>query len=214
MQATKLISFGKCVSMSVAFAVLASGCASGLSRDECKTADWRAIGYEDGVQGRPEARISGHRKACARHGVGLNFESYRSGWDEGVRRYCQSGNGYHQGRRGKSYSGVCPAQMEADFRQAYRAGRELYDMEVGVQRTARKLKHKRKRLADIEVDMRDTGIELVTTGVTTERRVILLDELRKLEQQRAATKTQIPLLEAELERQTNRLATISSAHEY
>ena len=214
MQAIKLISFGKRVSRSIAIAVLVSGCASGLSRDECNTADWRTIGYEDGVQGRSEARISGHRKACAKHGVAFNFEAYRSGWDEGVGRYCQPGNGYHQGRRGKSYSGVCPVQMEAGFLQAYSEGRELYDMEVGVQRTARKLKHKRKRLADIEVDMRDTGIELVTTGVTTERRVILLDELRKLEQKRAATKAQIPSLEAELERQTNRLATISSAHEY
>jgi len=214
MQATKIFSFDKRVSTLVAFAVLTSGCASGLSRDECNTADWRTIGYEDGVQGRSEARISGHRKACARHGVGLNLETYRSGWDEGVQRYCQAGNGYHQGRRGKSYGGVCPAQMEADFLQAYRAGRELYDLEAGVQRTARKLKHKRKRLADLEVDMRDTGIELVTAGVTTERRVILLDELRKLEQERSATKVQIPLLEAELGRQTNRLATISSAQEY
>lgn len=214
MRATKLISFCGRASTLVAFAVLASGCASGLSRDECNTADWRTIGYEDGVQGRSQTRISGHRKACAKHGVGLNLETYRSGWEEGVRRYCQAGNGYNQGRRGKSYSGVCPAQMEADFLQAYRAGRQLYDLEVGVQQTARKLRHKRKRLADIEVDMRDTGIELVTTGVTTERRVILLDELRKLEQQRAATKKQIPLLEAELERQTNRLATISGEQEY
>ena len=62
--------------------------------------------------------------------------------------------------------------------------------------------------------MRDTGLELVTAGVTTERRVILLDELRKLEQDRAATKAQIPVLEAELERQENRLITISSGHEY
>ena len=214
MQAIKLIRFGWRVSTCVAIAVLASGCASGLSREECNTADWRTIGYEDGVQGRSEARISGHRKACARHGVGLNLETYRSGWDEGVRRYCQAGNGYHQGRRGKSYSGVCPAQLEADFLTAYRAGRELYGLEAGVQRTARKLKHKRKHLADIEVDMRDTGIELVTTGVTTERRIILLDELRKLEQERSATKAQIPALEAELERQTSRLATISTGHEY
>jgi len=214
MQAIKLISLAKRASTFIAIAVLASGCASGLSRDECNTADWRTIGYEDGVQGRSEARISEHRKACARHGVGFNFSAYRSGWDEGVGRYCQPGNGYHQGRRGKSYSGVCPAQMEAGFLQAYREGRELYDLEAGVQRTARKLKHKRQRLADIEVDMRDTGIELVTTGVTTERRVILLDELRKLEQERASTKAQIPLLEAEMERQTNRLATISTEHEY
>jgi hypothetical protein len=62
--------------------------------------------------------------------------------------------------------------------------------------------------------MRDTGLELVAAGVTTERRVILLDELRKLEQDRANTKAQIPVLEAELERQENRLIAISSGHEY
>jgi hypothetical protein len=214
MQAIKFISFGKRVSTLVAFAVFASGCASGLSKDECNTADWRTIGYEDGVQGRSEAQISRHRKACARHGVGLNFEAYRSGWDEGVRRYCQPGNGYHRGRRGKPYSGVCPAQLEAGFLQAYREGRELYDLEADVQRTARKLNYKRNRLADIEVEMRDTGIELVTAGATTEQRVILLDELRKLEQERATTKAQIPSLEAELESQQNRLATISTGYEY
>jgi len=214
MQAIKFISFGKRVSTIVTFVVLVSGCASGLSRDECNTADWRSIGYEDGVQGRKEARIGTHRKACARHGVVLNFEAYRRGWDEGVRRYCQPGNGYHQGRRGKSYSGVCPAQLETEFLQAYRQGRELYDLEADVERTARKLNYKRNRLANIEVDMRDTGIELVTEGVPTEQRVVLLDELRKLEQERAATKAQIPSLEAELERQTNRLATISAGHEY
>lgn len=214
MRVIKLTSFAKRVSTLMALAVLASGCASGLSRDECNTVDWRTIGYEDGVQGRSEAQISRHRKACARHGVGLNFEAYRSGWDEGVRRYCQPGNGYHRGRRGKSYSGVCPAQLEAGFLQAYREGRELYDLEANVQRTVRKLNYKRSRLADIEVEMRDAGIELVTAGTTTEQRVILLDELRKLEQERATTKAQIPVLEAELERHANHLATISTGHEY
>ena len=62
--------------------------------------------------------------------------------------------------------------------------------------------------------MRDAGIELVSADVTTERRVVLLDELRKLEQQRAATKAQIPTLEAELERQKQRLAVINTAYKY
>jgi hypothetical protein len=36
------------------------GCA-GMDAEECRTADWRAIGYEDGVQGegrRPSARTA------------------------------------------------------------------------------------------------------------------------------------------------------------
>ncbi len=196
------------------FAALASGCASGLSKDECNTADWRTIGYEDGVQGRPEGRIGKHREACAKHGVGLNFEAYRRGWEEGVRRYCKASNGYYQGRRGRQYTGVCPAQLEGDFLQAYRKGREIHDLEADLQRTVRKLNYNRDRLTDIEVQMRDAGIELVSADVTTERRVVLLDELRKLEQQRAATKAQIPTLEAELERQKQRLAVINTAYKY
>ena len=211
MRAISFIRSGKRVVTLVAFAALVAGCASGLSVEECNTADWRTIGYEDGVQGRSEARISEHRQACAKHGVGLNFDAYRSGWDEGIKRYCQPGKGYSLGRRGRSYGGICPALLEAAFLQAYRQGREIYDLRADVHRTAQKLRHKRKRLADIEVGMRDTGIELVTEGVTTERRVILLDELRKLEQERSATKAQIPVLEAELERKTNRLAAINTA---
>lgn len=214
MLAAKLITLTRRAYLLAGLAVLVSGCASGLSRDECKTADWRSIGYEDGVQGRTEARIGKHREACAKHGVSLNFDAYRSGWDEGVRRYCQAGNGYHQGRGGKPYHGVCPADMEAHFLQAYREGRQRYELEADIKQTARKLDRERQRLVDLEVEMRDTGIELVSTGVTTERRVILLDELRRLEQQRAATKAQIPRLEAELQGQRNQLATLSSVQEY
>ena len=62
--------------------------------------------------------------------------------------------------------------------------------------------------------MRDTGIDLVTKGATTEQRVVLVDELRKLEEERATTITEIPALEAELESQRERLAIVRSEHEY
>jgi hypothetical protein len=214
MLAAKLIGLTGRACLLAGLAVLVSGCASGLSKDECEIADWRSIGYEDGVQGRTEARMGKHREACARHGVSLNFDAYRSGWDEGVRRYCQAGNGYQQGRRGKSYHGVCPPDMEADFLQAYGEGRQRYELEADIKRTARKLDRERQRVVDLEVEMRDAGIELVSAGVTTERRVVLLDELRRLEQQRTASKAQIPRLEAELQGQRNRLATLSSNQEY
>jgi hypothetical protein len=59
--------------------------------------------------------------------------------------------------------------------------------------------------------MRDAGIELVSRGVPTERRVVLLDELRKLGDERSTIKAQIPVLEAELESQKQRMTTLSSA---
>lgn len=198
----------------VAAALLLCGCASGLSKEECQVADWRAIGYEDGVRGAPEARMSEHRKACAKHGVAFQLDAYRSGWEEGVQSYCQPGNGYRQGRSGKQYTGVCPARLEAAFLHAYRDGRQLHQLEADVGRIARSLSHKRNRLDDIEVEMRDTGIELVQDGLTTEQRVVLLDELRKLEEERQATKAQIPSLEAELAYRREQLATIAGQSDY
>ncbi len=214
MRTSKYSSWLRQIFISVGLAVLVSGCATGLSKHECRIADWRSVGYEDGILGRSAARIGQHREACAKYGVGLDFDAYRSGWDEGVRRYCQAGNAYREGRQGKSYNGICPADMETQFLQAYREGRQLYKAETDIRRTARKLKHKRQRLANIEVAMRDTGVELVSPGVITERRIILVDELRRLGDERAAIQAQIPRLEAELQGHKKRLATLDSDQDY
>jgi hypothetical protein len=198
----------------LALVAILTGCASGLSKQECDVADWRAIGYEDGVKGWSQARIGEHRKACAKHGVSLDLDAYRSGWEEGVERYCQPGNGYHEGRAGRRYLGVCPQGLEPAFLSAYHDGRELYGLEAKVHQIAKQLQYDRTRLANIEVEMRDAGLELVAPGVATERRVVLLDELRKLEEERAATKAAIPALEADLESHKQRLAIISAQQEY
>jgi hypothetical protein len=48
---------------SVAAAVVLSACATGMGKDECVAADWRTIGYEDGLHGYPADRIGAHRVA-------------------------------------------------------------------------------------------------------------------------------------------------------
>ncbi len=202
------------ISIVVTLAGLISACASGMSKEECQVADWHAVGYEDGVQGWPEARVGEHRRACAEHGMGLDFTAYRSGWDDGVRRYCQPGNGYRQGRSGNQYAGVCPPEQEAAFLHAYGHGRELYQLEVKVRQTERSLRHHRNRLTEIEIALRDHGLELVAADTPTERRVILLDEIRRLEEQRANTKATIPSLESKLRHQRQRLARLSAQSEY
>jgi len=198
----------------LALALAVSACASGLSKDECRLADWRTIGYEDGARGVSQSRIGEHRKACADHGVAPDLDAYRSGWQEGVQGYCQPGNGYRLGRSGSHYGGVCPAALEPAFLQAYGHGREIHSLEYEVKRLQRTLNHKHSRMADIEVEMRDTGIDLVAADMTTEERVVLLDELRKLEAERSATRAEIPHLEAELEQHRQRLAVVSAGRPY
>ncbi len=202
------------VLLSVALAASITGCASGLSKEECQLADWRTIGYEDGVRGLPQSRIAAHRKDCAEHSVALDLDAYRGGWEQGVQSYCQPGNAYRLGRSGSKYSGVCPTALETVFLQAYAHGRQIHVLESEVKRLQRTLNYKHQRIADLEVELRDTGIDLVTGDMPTEQRVVLLDELRKLEEERSATIAEIPFLEAELDDQRERLAAASAGRPY
>jgi hypothetical protein len=198
----------------LAVVVLTGGCASGLSKDECRTADWGTIGYEDGVQGRPESMISSHRQSCAKHDVSFDLAAYQSGRDRGLVQYCEPRNGYRQGRSGRAYAGVCPGHLEGGFLDAYAEGRALYDAESDLRRTERLLEARHRRLHEIEIAMRDTGLDLVQPGLTTEQRIVLLDDLRRLEAERAAINDEMPELEADLDRQARRLERLQTAQRY
>jgi hypothetical protein len=83
----------------------ALGACSTMSESECRTVDWRTIGYEDGVGGYSGDRISVHRKACAKYGVSTDLAAYQAGRDDGLREYCQPANGFRVGSHGNEYTG-------------------------------------------------------------------------------------------------------------
>jgi len=92
--------------------VLAGGCSSGLSKNECVTADWHMIGYEDGLHGLPAGRIGVHRVACAKFQVTPNLAAYTEGRERGLLEFCQPRNGFRVGLNGWSYANVCSAASE------------------------------------------------------------------------------------------------------
>ena len=103
--------------------VLASGCAS-MTPADCRSANWQAVGYQDGLKGNPD-RLENRRQACARAGVAPETgadESYDEGWNDGLASYCAPANAFVQGRRGKQYHGVCGEDLEAAFLEAYGDG--------------------------------------------------------------------------------------------
>jgi hypothetical protein len=104
-----------------------SGCAS-LDRAECLSANWYAIGLEDGARGRPLERLGDHRRACAEHKVVPDAERYVAGRDEGLKSFCTYERGFAHGRSGHSYSGGCPAALAVHFQSGYQLGRELHDL--------------------------------------------------------------------------------------
>ncbi len=139
-----------------ALGLTAAGCAS-LSREECLTADWRAIGFADGVEGRQTSYIDEHRKACADVGVTPSFEAWSMGYEDGLVRYCEPANGLRVGLEGRTYRGVCTGEQGAEFVAAYRAAYDLFDADSDLERARRDLssaerdrRRARNRLRDLE----------------------------------------------------------------
>jgi hypothetical protein len=103
------------------------GCAS-MNRGECVSANWYAIGLEDGARGQALERLGTHRRACAEHGIAPDAERYIAGRNEGLKSFCTYERGFSQGRGGHAYGGACPAPLAAAFQSGYQRGRELHEL--------------------------------------------------------------------------------------
>ena len=166
------------------------GCAS-MSSDECVTGDWEAIGYEDGARGYTTAQLGERRKACAKHGVTPDFAAYQTGRDQGLVEYCTPGRGFDVGSRGGRYNGVCGANLEADFLDAYNAGYHLYTLQSNVNRTNSAIHSRQNELERIEDDMRDKETALISAETSMEERVLLLVDLKDLSERTGQLEAEI-----------------------
>ena len=189
------------------------GCAS-LSKDECRTADWYAIGYEDGLRGYPAVRMRDHRKACAKHNVTPDLARYTNGRDGGLLKYCEPGNGYRLGRGGTDYGGVCPPDREPLFLDAYYAGRELHGMEERVKQLEREVSARQSELVQLHEDIAAVEAELVIAGTTRNAREALLVELRGLEHQALVVEEEMLAADAERSSQQAQYAEMSATSMY
>lgn len=197
----------------VLLGLLVTGCAS-MDEDECRVADWRAIGYEDGVSGKSPSHIGERREACAEYGVAPDFVAYRQGRDEGLREYCTPASGYRLGRNGRPFTSVCPASLQADFLDAYKSGREIYQAAAVVNSTRSKLKRKKHELEDIRSSITSGTAELVSPDTGTDRRIELVVELQDLHSRKSAVERQIDRLRIALDRHRHRLAALEQTAVY
>jgi hypothetical protein len=172
-----------CAAGSLAVALLGS-CASGMGKDECVAADWRTIGYEDGLHGQPADRIGVHRAACAKHQVTPDLAAYSEGREHGLREYCQPKNGFRAGINGYAYANVCSGAAEAAFVDSYRFGRQIHDARSELRSTQARLRGAREGVAQTETAMANVTAELVQPKVPTDRRAWLATELVRLTQER------------------------------
>jgi Protein of unknown function (DUF2799) len=190
----------KVTAMVLAVTVLAlSGCAS-MSKQECRVADWRTLGYEDGVAGRSGDTISRHRKACAVAGVTPDLDAYQAGRTDGLREYCQPENGFRVGTNGGNYSGFCAADLAPSFTEAYQSGRELYARQSRYNQVSSRLNYARNEIVRIDSQVASEGLVIVDKESTPETRAQALLQIKQLVENRQRLSDEIPQLESDLRR--------------
>jgi Protein of unknown function (DUF2799) len=177
----------------VLVALATSGCAS-MSSNECAMSDWSAVGFEDGASGYTSERFSSRRKACAKHGIKADFRAYQEGRDEGLVQFCQPSRGYNLGVRGGTYNGVCDAALEEEFLDAYRVGNQLYILRSNVGTAKSRIASKERELDRIETDIRSKEATVIAADTTTENRVLLLADLKRLSEHNGELEAEIDQL--------------------
>lgn len=115
----------KLLMFSLSTVMILSGC-SAMNENECRTANWYSLGYTDGMNGSDMANsLSNRSSACAEYNVAVNFNQYKSGYEQGVVAFCTESNGYYVASNGYNYRGICPKNLENQFLKGYQQGRKL-----------------------------------------------------------------------------------------
>lgn len=171
-----------------------NGCAT-MSQKECMSSDWSAVGYDAGYRGHTANQFSKHHKACAKHGITADFQSYQSGREQGLLEFCKPKRAFQFGSQGKQYHGVCPEAMEPEFHEAYQAGKRLHKLQSEIRSIQSKIRSRQKELGVTESDLATTSELLVSEGVSVLKRAQLLEETLELNKTKEMLEDEIYSLE-------------------
>ncbi len=160
--------------------LLLAGCAT-LNESECRNADWRIIGLEDGSRGRLESYIGSHRSACAKYNVSPDLSAYQGGRYEGLLQYCTERNGFALGRTGSSYNGVCPPHLEDAFKTAYLLGQDINRTGKRIGSLQNAISTKQKKIEKIKATKVEREQLLIYGDLTPTDRYNLLAEIKGLD---------------------------------
>ena len=155
-----------------------NGCAT-MNEAECLNADWKIIGIEDGSEGRAPSYLGLHRSACATYNVTPDLEAYMQGHQIGVKHYCTPANGYNVGEAGKTYNGVCPPQLEANFLANYEHGYEHYKWQRELDNIDSSIQYNTGKINDLKKEISELENQIVSNGTTEALRASLLEKIKE-----------------------------------
>lgn len=181
-----------------ALAIGVGSCAT-MSEEQCLAGDWSGQGFSDGAAGYAMSRLGEHAEACGRHGVVPDDAAYRSGWNEGVLRYCTIENGFRVGAQGGGYAGVCPAEVERDFVVAYEDGRLIHLAEQAVSEARGRVDSNGARLEELDDKLDAKQREFRAEGLTDAERDAIRNRIRELRREREDTEREWRRAQRELD---------------
>jgi len=203
----------KYLPLSVFIAVSLQGCAN-LSQEDCRSADWYTIGYQDGLQGRVSRPVADQQQGCARRDVTVLAARYTEGRNHGLKQFCSPGNGFRLGLKGAQYNGACLADAEQEFLPAYEQGKEIIEAELQLRRLGEILQVNASELENLTVSVQQKEVEIVARDTTLKRRADLLLEMRDLQETVAMVETEIDGIEAALEEEDRHLQDLRERNRY
>lgn len=165
--------------------VLISGCST-LNEQECRTADWYRLGARDGQQGEQASLLDEHRESCKQYGIPPDEHRYHLGRVAGLKQYCRLDNAFRLGMKGTEYTGVCPMEVDADFRRYNAAALDVSNSRKKIEEIDRKLAHKEHELGEGDTPKKE--------------KIRLRAEVRDLDRMRDRTRSDLYFQERELER--------------
>lgn len=194
----------KILAISLATASL-SACGTVMSENDCASADWRAIGEQDGDQGLTFEQFGKRAEACAKFGFGVDQLAYDAGRKIGLERYCTPDGGFYAGRTGASYRGVCLPQDEDLFLNEYELGSELYKRETAYAKAVKNYEDAVQALERHRKDLRGARNRSRDDNLSNEDRETARRDIEYHRREIDALEYDLPLLEADIDRMGSNL---------
>jgi len=175
------------IASALLIALALASCAT-MSPEECRIADWRDVGQRDGLEGKPVAVLSARASDCAENNVRIDNAAYLKGREAGLKTFCRLENAVQIGLNGGDYEGVCPAQIDREFRRRFEIGHNVYASRAEVARIDSAMRSTERRLQSLDREedkrMRDANREddrrRIRRDIDDERRHLRAD-LRDLD---------------------------------
>lgn len=158
-----------------------------MSEDQCLAGAWGEVGYRDGSGGQPMSLLVDHEKACAEYGVAPDVVAYRSARTDGLNGFCRWERGFHEGRQGRTYHGVCSPAQESEFLPAYHDGQTVHAADQALANARSSVESLGSRLEDLDKKIVAKQAEARADGLTDEARDQIRNRIQEIRRERADT---------------------------